>query len=193
MSAALTSAPGLRTTSSSGRSSHLGCLMPIAAASATPAQPTAAFSSSTELIHSPPDLITSLERSVICIVPQGWMTATSPVSNQCPRRCNRLSRPGNTGGSPRGRGSVAGRSSRRRAAGPARRRRRRAGRRRTAPGPACRPARPAPRNHLVPIGGRRPDRADRRGLGHAPGMADADPPSSSAVRSSSAARPNRRW
>ena len=57
--------------------------MPIAAASATPGQPTAAFSSSIELIHSPPDLITSLARSVIWIVPSGWITAMSPVSNHC--------------------------------------------------------------------------------------------------------------
>ena len=56
--------------------------MPIAAASATPGQPTAAFSSSIELIHSPPDLITSLARSVIRIVSSGWIAATSPVSNQ---------------------------------------------------------------------------------------------------------------
>jgi hypothetical protein len=30
----------------------------------------------------PPDLITSLVRSVICKVPSGWRIATSPVSNQ---------------------------------------------------------------------------------------------------------------
>ena len=53
-----------------------------ASASATPGQPTAAFSSSIELIHSPPDLITSLARSVICMLPSGWRIATSPVSNQ---------------------------------------------------------------------------------------------------------------
>ena len=47
--------------------------MPMAAASATRGRPTAVFSSSIELIHSPPDLMTSLERSVICIVPSGWM------------------------------------------------------------------------------------------------------------------------
>jgi hypothetical protein len=40
------------------------------------------FSSSTELIHSPPDLMTSLLRSVICMVPLGKTTATSPVRSQ---------------------------------------------------------------------------------------------------------------
>ena len=61
---------------------HSDGTMPIAAASATPSKPTAAFSSSIELIHSPPDLITSFDRSVICIVPSLWSAATSPVSNQ---------------------------------------------------------------------------------------------------------------
>ena len=97
--AGVTSEPALRTTSSSGRSSHLGCLTPTAAASATPGQPTAAFSRSIELIHSPPDLITSLERSVICSMPSGWRTATSPVSNQpSVVDARRPSRPGNIGG-----------------------------------------------------------------------------------------------
>ena len=40
---------------------------PITAASATAGCATATFSRSIELIHSPPDLITSLERSVICM------------------------------------------------------------------------------------------------------------------------------
>jgi hypothetical protein len=54
----------------------------MAAACASAGWLIAAFSSSTELIHSPPDLITSLVRSVICKVPSGWRIATSPVSNQ---------------------------------------------------------------------------------------------------------------
>ena len=33
-------------------------------------------------IHSPPDLITSLDRSVICMNPSGSMVATSPVSKK---------------------------------------------------------------------------------------------------------------
>src|SRR5436305_3342128 len=44
------------TITSSGRSSHCGCGTPITAASATAGQPTAKFSTSIELIHSPPDL-----------------------------------------------------------------------------------------------------------------------------------------
>jgi hypothetical protein len=42
----------------------------------------AMFSMSMELIHSPPDLITSLLRSVICMKPSASMVATSPVGNQ---------------------------------------------------------------------------------------------------------------
>jgi len=41
--------------------------MPMHAAIATAGWATAMFSTSMELIHSPPDLITSLLRSVICI------------------------------------------------------------------------------------------------------------------------------
>src|SRR5271157_2283066 len=40
------------------------------------------FSSAIELIHSPPDLITSLERSTISAQPSGSMVQTSPVRNQ---------------------------------------------------------------------------------------------------------------
>ena len=61
------SGPASCTTTSSGRSSHLGWRTPITAASATLGWPTARFSRSIEEIHSPPDLITSLERSVICM------------------------------------------------------------------------------------------------------------------------------
>jgi hypothetical protein len=49
----------------------------------------AMFSMSMELIHSPPDLITSLLRSVICMKPSASMVATSPVGNQ-PRPCASL-------------------------------------------------------------------------------------------------------
>ena len=41
--------------------------MPMQAAIATAGCATAMFSTSMELIHSPPDLITSLLRSVICM------------------------------------------------------------------------------------------------------------------------------
>ena len=64
-SSRLSSAPGLTTTQASGRSLHLGWLTPITAASATSGWPMIAFSSSTELIHSPPDFTTSLVRSTI--------------------------------------------------------------------------------------------------------------------------------
>ncbi len=35
-----------------------------------------------EEIHSPPDLMMSLARSVMCMVPSGSIVAMSPVSNQ---------------------------------------------------------------------------------------------------------------
>ena len=62
-----TVAPGLGTTTSSGRSSHLGWRQAMTAASCTAGWAMAMFSRSIELIHSPPDLMTSLERSVICM------------------------------------------------------------------------------------------------------------------------------
>ena len=52
------------------------------AAIATAGCAIAMFSTSIELIHSPPDLITSLLRSVICMKPSGSIVATSPVGNQ---------------------------------------------------------------------------------------------------------------
>ncbi len=55
--------------------------MPITAASAMAGCAIAMHSRSIELIHSPPDLITSFERSVICMMPSGSMVATSPVGN----------------------------------------------------------------------------------------------------------------
>ena len=42
----------------------------------------AAFSTAALEIHSPPDLITSLERSTISTVPSGKSFATSPVCSQ---------------------------------------------------------------------------------------------------------------
>ena len=64
----------------------MGCATPITAASATPGQPMAAFSRSIELIHSPPDLITSLERSVMTTEPSVSILQTSPVMNQSSSR-----------------------------------------------------------------------------------------------------------
>ena len=46
----------------------------------------AAFSRSIELIHSPPDLITSFERSVITTEPSVSILQTSPVMNQSSSR-----------------------------------------------------------------------------------------------------------
>ena len=66
-SSRLTSWPGFLIATTIGRSSYFGCRTPITAASCTPGCATAMFSRSMELIHSPPDLITSLERSVICM------------------------------------------------------------------------------------------------------------------------------
>ena len=148
--------------------------MPIAAASATPGQPTAAFSSSIELIHSPPDLITSLARSVICIVPSGWIDA------RC-RRCR----------------TIVGvdavlvlleiASDDRRAAGLQLARALAVARQHLAlivDDPSSTPNIDRPGRdmisdllvvaHRVPIGRRRADRADRRHLGHAPQVADVD-------------------
>ena len=48
----------------SGRSPHFSSGTPITAASATAGWAISAFSSSIDEIHSPPDLITSLARSV---------------------------------------------------------------------------------------------------------------------------------
>ena len=83
-SSRLTSMPGFLTTAMMGRSSHLGWRMPTQAAIATAGCAMAMFSTSIELIHSPPDLITSLLRSVICKKPSASIVATSPVGNQPP-------------------------------------------------------------------------------------------------------------
>lgn len=75
-------APSLRTTVASGRSPHLSSGTATTAASATSGWDISAFSSSTLEIHSPPDLITSLARSVRVRKPSGVMTPTSPVFSQ---------------------------------------------------------------------------------------------------------------
>src|SRR5262249_15524648 len=58
-------APSRSTTHATGRSSHFGCLTATTAASFTAGWPISAFSRSTELIHSPPLLIRSFDRSVM--------------------------------------------------------------------------------------------------------------------------------
>lgn len=54
----------------------------MTAASTTSGWPISRFSSSTEEIHSPPDLMTSLARSVRVRNPSGLMFPTSPVRSQ---------------------------------------------------------------------------------------------------------------
>src|SRR5215213_5354 len=73
--------PGLRTTTASGRSCHFGSGIAITAASATAGCAISAFSRSTDEIHSPPDLMTSLERSLIWMKPRGCIETMSPVLN----------------------------------------------------------------------------------------------------------------
>ena len=59
-----TSAPSLTTTTASGRSCQRSSGTATTAASDTAGWPIRWFSSSTDEIHSPPDLMTSLARSV---------------------------------------------------------------------------------------------------------------------------------
>src|SRR6476659_8364628 len=80
--AASTPEPCLRTTHANGRSCHRGSGTPMTLASTTSGCAIKWFSSSTELIHSPPDLITSLARSVICTNPSELTEPTSPVRSQ---------------------------------------------------------------------------------------------------------------
>ena len=65
-----------------GRSPHFSSGTPMTAASITSGWAMMAFSSSIEEIHSPPDLITSLARSVSVTKPSGSMVPTSPVRSQ---------------------------------------------------------------------------------------------------------------
>ena len=73
--AASTVASGTRTTVASGRSPHFGSGTPTTEASMTSGWAMRAFSRSTELIHSPPDLMTSLARSVSSRKPSGGQRA----------------------------------------------------------------------------------------------------------------------
>src|SRR5207237_769653 len=91
-SSGVTFAPSRRTIAASGRSDHFGCGTATPAASFTAGWPISSFSSATELIHSPPDLMRSLVRSVICRYPSGSMVTTSPVLNQ-PSRVHRSADP----------------------------------------------------------------------------------------------------
>src|SRR5207244_13292310 len=66
MSAAVVEAPSRTTTQHSGRSAQRSSGLAITAASITSGCDMTSFSSSTDEIHSPPDLIMSLDRTVIC-------------------------------------------------------------------------------------------------------------------------------
>src|SRR5688500_2162110 len=63
ISSFVSSSPGFTTTHASGRSLHFGWLTPITAASWTFGWAMISFSSSAELIHSPPDFTRSFVRS----------------------------------------------------------------------------------------------------------------------------------
>ena len=81
-SAASALAPERSTTQASGRSPQRLSGMPITAASCTAGCAISSFSRSTEEIHSPPDLITSLIRSVMVKKPRSSSVPTSPVRSQ---------------------------------------------------------------------------------------------------------------
>ncbi len=81
-SSAVAVCPSRSTTAASGRSSHFSSGTAITAASAIAGCAISAFSSSTDEIHSPPDLITSFERSLIWMKPRGCIETMSPVLNQ---------------------------------------------------------------------------------------------------------------
>ncbi|GER47036.1 amp-dependent synthetase and ligase [Striga asiatica] len=73
------SAPFRSTTNAHGLSPHLACGIATTAASPTAGYSYSAASTSTLLTFSPPDMITSLHRSLISTYPSGWTTPTSPV------------------------------------------------------------------------------------------------------------------
>src|ERR1700675_4441185 len=78
-------APDARlTTSASGRSPHLSSLTPMTAASETPAHCEIRSSICNDDTHSPPVLITSLIRSVMCTEPLASTTAISLVCRYPP-------------------------------------------------------------------------------------------------------------
>ena len=81
-SSALAEASGRSTTQHSGRSCQRSSGTAITAASKTAGWAIRRPSSSTELIHSPPDLMTSFERSLIVMNPSASMAPMSPVRSQ---------------------------------------------------------------------------------------------------------------
>lgn len=84
-SSARAAEPGRKVTNANGRSSQRVSGTPITAASTTSGWLTRVVSRCTELIHSPPDLITSLARSVSVRYPSALICPMSPVwSQSCP-------------------------------------------------------------------------------------------------------------
>jgi 3,4-dihydroxyphenylacetate 2,3-dioxygenase len=81
-SAASALAPVRSTTQASGRSPQRSSGIPITEASCTAGCAISWFSRSTEEIHSPPDLMTSLIRSVMVKKPRSSSVPTSPVRSQ---------------------------------------------------------------------------------------------------------------
>src|SRR5262249_43743876 len=81
-SSAVAVCPSRTTTTASGRSCHLSSGIAITAASASAGCAISWFSSATDEIHSPPDLITSFARSWIWMKPRGSIVTMSPVLNQ---------------------------------------------------------------------------------------------------------------
>src|SRR6056297_99033 len=81
-SSSVRSSPGAFTTQASGASPQRSWATPHTAASALLGWAISSFSSSTELIHSPPDLMRSLVRSTSRIRPRSSTVATSPVRSQ---------------------------------------------------------------------------------------------------------------
>ena len=76
------SSPSFSTTHASGRSVHRSSGLAITAASATAGCAISSPSRSTDEIHSPPDLITSFERSEMRMNPCESIAAMSPVRSQ---------------------------------------------------------------------------------------------------------------
>jgi hypothetical protein len=85
-SEAVTAEPARRTTSAAGRSVHTGCATAITIACATSGWSMRWFSTSIELIHSPPDLMRSLVRSTRRRYPYSSIVAMSPVRSQPSRK-----------------------------------------------------------------------------------------------------------
>ena len=76
--------PSANTSTHTGLSSHFGCGCATTAHAATEGSATICFSKSIDDIHSPPDLITSFERSRMIRFPPASIDAMSPVASHPP-------------------------------------------------------------------------------------------------------------